>query len=106
MCLRGLESLRNECASSYVFTSRIKLKTPQVKRNQEKEKKYTLSTKCIFKHLLPVQPDSSIEEEKVKKIIIIKNKFFSFSTHLRIRIFEEWKGSYSISLNQTFIVCR
>ena len=29
--------------------------------------KYTLSTKCIFKHLFPVQPDSSIEEEKVKK---------------------------------------
>lgn len=67
VCLRGLESLRNECASSYVFTSRVELKTPQVKRNQEKEKKYTLSTKCIFKHLFPVQPDSSIEEEKVKK---------------------------------------
>lgn len=67
--LRSLRSLRNGCESSYVFTSRVKPNKPQVKRNQEKEKKNTIYPQSVFLNICfscaAVWPDSFIEEQKV-----------------------------------------
>lgn len=60
----GVKRLRNECVSSYVFTSKVKPKTSPVKRKQEKEKN-TLYPQSVFLNICfscaAVWPDSSIE---------------------------------------------